>query len=118
MVSPKDNGQTPMENKMKFTTLMRMLEALEKEDQSISLHIEIASAVKDNLDLSAYDEEGVEEICKRIEKQYLCSSTNCDIDTFVYAIQDQLDNGNHETIDDDCLEDAWAQGRDMDAFNC
>lgn len=103
---------------MKFKTLMNILNALKEEDKAIALHIEIASAVQDNIDLSAYDDEGIEELCNRIERYYMQSSANCDIDSFVYCIQDQLDNGAYETPTQECLADAWAQARDMDAFNC
>ena len=103
---------------MKFKTLMNILKAMEEEDPSIALHIEIASAVQSNIDLSAYDDEGIEELCNRIERYYLQSSANCDIDSFAYCIQQQIDNGEYETPTQECLADAYSQARDMDAFNC
>jgi len=101
---------------IKYKTLMKMLEAMQEEDPAIALHIEIASAVKSNIDLSPYDDEGVEELCSRIENYYNKSSKNCDIDSFAYCIQDQINNGAYESPTEDCLADAWEQAREMDAF--
>mgnify|MGYP006908885620 CR=1 FL=1 len=92
---------------MNYATTIHLIKAFAEKEDLAYLRLSIATSVASNLDLSAYDDEGVNEVCARIEKFLLKAKDWPDFDDFVNTINDLIDNGKYETVNDDCLQSAY-----------
>ena len=90
-----------------YHTLTRMLDEMRKEDRQVLLKIDIASAVLGNISLKDYDDEGIDELCSRIEKVISTRSDWPNLDEFVWRIQDLIDNDEYETPTEECIAKAY-----------
>lgn len=90
---------------MNYTDLKHILNGLEEIDRTAFVKLSVAVSVYSNMDLSAYDEEGINILCRKIhsfwDKHY-----EIDIDDLTFAIQTILDHGEFKTLSDECLERA------------
>lgn len=97
---------------MTTVEIINTIEALKKTDPKISLKIAIACAMNDNLDLHAYDPEGINEIGNRI---LLCLSANSDwpnLDELCDNIQTLIDSNEYKTISGKCIAKAFEYAKD------
>ena len=92
-----------------YHTLIHMLDEMRKEDRKVLLKMEIVSAVMRNLIIQDYDDEGIDEVCTRIER--FLSSTSSDwpnLDEFVWQIQFLIETGEYgKTPTEECIADAY-----------
>lgn len=93
---------------MKYNTLLNIANALMEEETVAFLKMEVAVSVDGNMDTSAYDCEGFEELCDRVYNAYI-KSDKADLDLFCYLIQQNIDNGEYDGPTEECLADALDQ---------
>ena len=98
---------------MTYTELHKIIKGLREADFEARLKIEVAEAVYDDIDLSAYDEEGVNELCDRVKAYWLSHDCVADLDDFAFCIQDLINDENYETPTEDCLANAWEMALDI-----
>ena len=102
---------------MTYTEIHSIISALKKSDLGVTTRINVVESVYGNIDLSAYDNEGVNELCGRIYDAW-CSDACKDIhsiDDITCSIQQLIDDGAYDSpTDDGCLEEAIELAREYE----
>ncbi len=96
-----------------YHTLIHMLDEMNKEDRKVLLKISLATAVLDNISIEDYDDEGLDEVCARIEKVLNTRSDWPDFDSIVYHIQNLIDEGEYETPTEECIVEAYELAKEQ-----
>lgn len=95
---------------MTYCELDNILSGLMKSDRMVFVKMETIRAIKVNISLNDYDEEGFEEVCKRIFDFWEAHGFEGDVFEFCYEIEQILDN-DVETevlfINQKVMEKAW-----------
>lgn len=77
---------------MTYKSLSLILKELQAEEPKAFEMMNVAYAVESNIDHEYYDDEGFEEICKRVDAFYSKHDFEVDVDDFCYCIQEVIDN--------------------------
>ena len=99
-------AKEPKEETMNYVEISKMLKTLKSADKAIVFKMDVVSALENNIDCSAYDDEGFEEVCNRFEKALMEIGDWKDLDEIAYLAQNYVDNGEFEFLTVDCFKQA------------
>ena len=91
---------------MNYVEISKLLKTLKSADRAIVFKMDVVSALESNIDCSAYDDEGFEEVCNRFEKALMEIGDWKDLDEIAYLAQNYVDNGEFEFLTVDCFKEA------------
>lgn len=98
---------------MTYKQISTIFSALEAEDKMAFNKLCVANAVKQNIDLDAYDDEGFDELCKRVDDFWTNRDCSVDLDDFCYAISETLARYNECFVNNDIMNIAYNLAMDM-----
>ena len=101
---------------MTYTEIHNLINGLRESEVCILAKIDVVESVYDNMDLSAYDNEGINELCERIYDAWcsdVCEYVH-DIDDYTYAIQQLINDGKYKTPTKRCLDKAGDLAREYE----
>ena len=104
---------------MTYKSLSLILAGLKAEEPKAFAMMCVAEAVRSNIDLNGFDDEGFEELCKRVDDFWCAHDCEVDVDDFCYCIQEVIDHDtdpkNDGFVNEYSMAIAWEMAVDMTA---
>ena len=102
---------------MNYIQILKIFKGIEDADRDAYLKLQVAKAVTVFIDMSAYDEEGFDEVCKRIYDYWDGHDCQINLSSFCIGIQFAMDEAKEldvKFIDGVALKEGWKYGLDLE----